>query len=99
MKFAPRDSALYRSVHGSEAELTATDYLLAGIVNHLRTIIWQNGGDNDAAKPELLLLPGMVDPNAPQRLGDSMSIEEFEARWASRKPKPARARRRAATTE
>ena len=78
---APTTSALAREMRGETALYTPTDYLLVGVINLLRSMSWQLGGDPKAPKPEKFLLPGMEDEDKlPTLRGDLMPIEDLRER-------------------
>lgn len=77
----PIASALGRAVRGAAGIYGPTDYLLAGVINLLRSVSWQLGGDAKAPKPERFLLPGMDDDDKlPTLRGDLMPIDELRKR-------------------
>lgn len=81
VRHLPIDSALGRDSRGEASPFTVTDYLLAGVINVLRSMSWQLGGDPKAPKPEKFLLPGMEDDSKlPTLRGDLMPIEELRER-------------------
>lgn len=71
-------SALNRHRRGDAALYDADDYLLLGVLNTLRGMSWQLGGDSKAARPDTILAPGERDPNRSR--GDAMTIDELRKR-------------------
>lgn len=56
---SPRDSAIYLSMSGADAQWGLQEHLLAAIFDSLAVANWQRGGDENATKPERLERPGV----------------------------------------
>lgn len=81
VKNAPPESAILRAQRGDAALYGVTDYLLVSVINSLRMMSWQLGGDPKAPKPDLFTVPGMKDPSdMPTLRGDVMPVEELRRR-------------------
>lgn len=81
--WAPEESAIFRARGGESAVWGVQEHLLAAAVNALRLMSWQLGGDEKAAKPDLIIPPGVEMPSDEQvTRGDVMSIEEMDRRLA-----------------
>lgn len=85
VKQQPAGSALARSLREG-VEYTYTDALLVHVLNTLRVMSWQLGMDEDAPRPEPVLLPGQVAPTDDAGI-DRMSIEEMDERLAPYMPR------------
>ena len=77
VKQAPRGSAVDFALRGEEAHFDETDYLLVAVLNTLRILSWQTGGDPKAPKPAWVTLPGMDDPDVSFK-GKGRTIEEVD---------------------
>lgn len=82
VRMAPADSPLARHLHPVETAWTATDYLLALVVDALNAANWQRGGKGQRPKP----LPRPGDTST-QRIGKAVPLDELKAklaRWHAR---------------
>ena len=76
---SPRDSAIYLSMAGPDAQWGLQEHLLAAVFDSLAVANWQRGGDENAKKPERLERPGMKKQIDGQMLaqGKAVSIEDM----------------------
>ena len=80
---AEAGSLLRIAVFGDEGRYSRTDYLLVALLNTLRSMSWQIGGDEKAPKPKPIRLPGMEDENTQAFGSDPIPIAEFNDWWDS----------------
>lgn len=62
IRYLPADSALARALYGAAVEWSATEHLLASIVDALNVLIWQNTAKG--ARPRPIARPGQQKPHA-----------------------------------
>ncbi len=75
---SPRESALARATHGSDALWGLTDHLLAEVVDELAVANWQRQGKAHARRPKPIPRPGKK--SQVQRVGsDPLPIAELDA--------------------
>lgn len=81
----PAVSALTRSIDGEDSLWGLPEQLLAAIADLLAGANWQRGGKGK--RPEPIMRPGTRPrrSDVSSRKFDSMTIPEFEQRWAARK--------------
>lgn len=81
----PIGSAISRAIDGEDAFWGLSEQLLAAVADRLSWALWQNGGGK-GQKPKPIPRPGTrpKKTNAASRRFDSMTIEEYERRYAER---------------
>lgn len=86
IKYSSRTSALARATFGDEVVWSATDYLLANLVDLTNLLLWFKTADGQKNKnrPKALPRPGMVEPvsDGVKIGGKGVPREEFADRWA-----------------
>jgi hypothetical protein len=81
VRFAPRDSAVFRLTGPASMRWTDTDYLLAVAVDLLQAMVWQRSKPG-TARPKPIRRPGQIDPDRTFGAGGLMSPAEAY-KWAT----------------
>lgn len=89
VEHGPLDSALNRARDPESAVWGLTEHLLAGAVDQLRGLVWQQGGGK-GPKPKPIPRPGVGPTSSRMRVGDAMTTEEFDRRYAEKLRKAGR---------
>jgi hypothetical protein len=78
---SPADSAFAMSLGGESAVWSTTDYLLANVVDELRTANWQRSSNaNEGNRPKPIPRPG--EKAAGRTFGTALPISELKRRLA-----------------
>lgn len=92
VEHSPRSSALARATLGPDVIWGLHEHLLAGIADELRWLHWAKTKDAGKAKnpaPARIPRPGVRSDAKKLRIGEAMTIEEFERRYAEKLAKNA----------
>jgi hypothetical protein len=83
----PPDSETGRAIHGEAVEWSRGDHLLAGVIDLLNIVVWQNanqGRKSPSPRPKPLPRPG-VQPKG-ERYGTPRPLSEVKAILAASRP-------------
>lgn len=83
LRYAPRESAVFRLTGPEKYRWTETDYLLAVAVDLLQAMVWQRSKPG-TARPKPIKRPGQIDPD--RRFGSAaMTLDEARDWVATRR--------------